>query len=150
MGKPSLLVLLDLIETRLEDNPGLGYLTLLELIQFVKGYPQYQGYLPTLEKIQLSYQEKVIPVLITPQPMPYFKGQSVLIRMKKPPLQNLSFTFQADVKFNSKSLENSLIEIECEPMDQKSFTLTYLIDNQPIHRYMITLTSPVEMDNLGL
>lgn len=150
MGRPALLKLLNLIETRLEDNPGLGYLTLLELIEFVKGDSQYHGYLPMLEKIQSSYQQKVIPLLVTAQPIPYFKGQSILLRLQKPTLENLSLSFQSDVKLNINESENTFIEIECEPMDQKSFALTCVMGDQPIHTYMITLASPVEMDNLGL
>jgi hypothetical protein len=52
MGKPALLELLNLIELRLEDDPILGYQTLLELIEFVGNASEYQSYLPMLTSIQ--------------------------------------------------------------------------------------------------
>jgi len=150
MGKPALLELLNLIELRLEDDPVLGYQTLLELIAFVKSDAQYQGYVPILQSIESTYQAKVMPQLKNSLPIPYFQGQTIKLSFQMPPLLKNSIRFESENKIELNFTQENLVEISFQPSNSSAIKLTCYQDKTPLQTYVITLAPPVEMDNLGL
>jgi hypothetical protein len=150
MGKPALLELLNLIELRLEDDPILGYQTLLELIEFVGNASEYQSYLPMLTSIQEAYQAKFLPRLLTPLPIPYFHGQMIDLVFNIPSSLHSNIRFESTTICSIKSIHGEQVEVQCQPVKSMPFDLDCLTGNIKLHSFMITLVPPVEMDNLGL
>jgi hypothetical protein len=150
MGRPALLELLNLIELRLEDDPVLGYRTLLELIAFVKSDAQYEAYVPILQSIESTYQAKVMPQLMTSLPIPYFQGQTIKLSFQIPSFLKNSLRFESENKIEFNYTQENLVELSFQPASSSVTKLTCYHDKTPLQTYVITLAPPVEMDNLGL
>ena len=150
MGKPTLISLLTLIEGQLDQDPWLGYQTLLELVQFVKTDSAYQGYVAMLESMERSYATRIQPKLLTSLPMTKYREQPLLIRFDvgQLPTDHLDLIVQGQSRQPIQVNPEVVFSLEYEGL--LPLLIQFRIKDHTVANIELTFTSPVEMDNLGI
>jgi hypothetical protein len=150
MGKPTFIALLTLIEDQLDQDPWLGYQTLLELLQFVKADPAYQTYVAMLESLERSYSLRIQPKLLTPLPIKKYHQQPLEIRFDvgRLPTANIDLFVQGQPLQPIQVSPDVVFSIAYDGLLPLPIQLR--VNDQMVANVELTFTSPVEMDNLGI
>ena len=150
MGKPTLFDLLTLIEGQLDQDPWLGYQTLLELVKLVKSEPTYQRYVPMLMDMETSYTKRMQPTLLTPLPITLYRQQPLKLTFEvgRLPMEKIDGVVNGQVLKPSHT--GSVLSFEFAHDSVSTLPMTLRVEAHVIATYALTFTSPVEMDNLGI
>ena len=150
MGKPTLVDLLTLIEGQLDQDPWLGYQTLLELVKLVKSETTYQRYVPMLMDMETSYTKRMQPTLLTPLPITLYRQQPLQLTFEvgRLPMEKIDGVVNGQVLKPSHT--GSVLAFEFAHDGVSTLPMTLRVEAHVIATFALTFTSPVEMDNLGI
>jgi hypothetical protein len=150
MGKPTFIALLTLIEDQLDQDPWLGYQTLLELLDFVKADPAYQSYVAMLESLERSYSTRIQPKLLTPLPITKYYQEPLQIRFDvgRLPTTNMDLFVQGQPLQPIQRSPEVLFSIAYE--DLLPLPIQLRVNEHTVANVELTFISPVKVDDLGI
>jgi hypothetical protein len=150
MGKPTFIALLTLIEDQLDQDPWLGYQTLLELLDFVKADPAYQSYVAMLESLERSYSTRIQPKLLTPLPITKYYQEPLQIRFDvgRLPTTNMDLFVQGQPLQPIQRSPEVVFSIAYE--DLLPLPIQLRVNEHTVANVELTFISPVKVDDLGI
>lgn len=150
MGKPTFVALLSLIEAQLDQDPWLGYQTLLALIQLVKSEPTYQGYVPLLQSMHVSYASRIRPTLLNPLPITVYRQQPLSIRLDVGRLPSSQMNLLVNGQTHQPSQTSPELVFTIPHDGLEPLPIQVRVQDHVVLDVALTFTSPVEMDHLGI